>query len=324
MGRITAGRLRILVAGGRGFLGGRISSYLAEMGHEIVIGSRTHETAPLWLPTAGTILMQWEDLRSLKEACQRVDVVINAAGLNSQQCGTDPVNALQSNGLGTARLVEAAYFAGVRRFIYISTAHVYANPLAGVITEETCPKNTHPYATSHLAGEHAVLHANTLGKLQGTVLRLSNAFGVPMEQQVNCWTLLANDLCRQAIEKGYLTLKTNGQQQRDFVPITDVCKVVCRLVDKSKPDVVSSILNLGSGRAYSVVDFARLIQTRCNQVLGFLPNLQKSVVAESGTLETLQFKVARMERLGLMNIRDLETEIDELLLYSRSAFSFKK
>jgi len=128
-------------------------------------------------------------------------VVILAAGMNAQDCLANPVAALDFNGVAIARFVGAAARAGVKRCIYLSAAHVYASPRVGNISEETCPKNLHPYATSHLSGEYAVLAANDRREMQGFVLRLSNAFGPPTSREVKCWSLVTNDLCRQAIEK---------------------------------------------------------------------------------------------------------------------------
>ena len=86
--------------------------------------------------------------------------------MNSQDCANDPVAALEFNGVATTRLVSAALSSGVKKFIYLSTAHIYSSPLVGKISEETYPKNFHPYATSHLAGEMAVLKAYKKKKLK--------------------------------------------------------------------------------------------------------------------------------------------------------------
>ena len=83
-----------------------------------------------------------------------------------------PISALNFNAVCTARLVSASLQANVQRFIYLSTAHIYGNPLQGLITEETLPTNYHPYATSKLAGEKVVLHSASLGTMKTIVLRL--------------------------------------------------------------------------------------------------------------------------------------------------------
>ena len=76
--------------------------------------------------------------------------------MNAQNCVTDPVAALEVNAVATARLLQAAIRQGAKRFIYLSTAHVYGSSLSGVITEETCPASLCPYAASHRAGEDVV------------------------------------------------------------------------------------------------------------------------------------------------------------------------
>ena len=88
---------------------------------------------------------------------ENVDVVIHTAGMNAQECASDPEQALAFNGTVTADLVSSAVKQGVQKFIYLSTAHVYKEPLVGTISESSQTTNTHPYATSHLAGEIPVL-----------------------------------------------------------------------------------------------------------------------------------------------------------------------
>ena len=273
--------MRILIAGGFGFVGGRLAVHLANEGHKIILGSRKAIRPPVWLQQAEIAQINWDDVTSLERSCKEVDVVIHAAGMNSKECATDPVAALTFNGLATKSLVSAAINEGVGRLIYLSTAHVYASLLEGDITEETCPRNLHPYATSHLAGEHAVLNASQRGEIQGIVLRLSNAFGEPVHKDVNCWTLLVNDLCRQAVETRKLVLKTTGLQQRDFVAITKVCRVMEQLVQTNDGAIHTGIFNVGSGLSRSVLGMAYLIQQRCYQIFGFLSELQRT--------ETLQF-----------------------------------
>jgi UDP-glucose 4-epimerase len=144
--------MRILVIGGFGFVGGRVAKHLHRAGYSIVLGTRQAYSSPEWLRQAEVVQLHWHDAAALERSCRGVDVVIHAAGMNAQDCAADPVSALEFNGLATARLLAAAIRAGVQRFIYLSTAHVYASPLVGTITENTCPRNLHPYATSHLGG----------------------------------------------------------------------------------------------------------------------------------------------------------------------------
>lgn len=314
--------MRILITGGFGFIGGRLGQYLQQNGHQVILGSRKASCPPEWLPHAEVAQIDWSDSRALKQICSRVDVVIQAAGMNAQDCASDPVAALEFNGLVTARLVAAASRVGVKQFIYFSSAHVYASPLVGTITEATCPRNLHPYATSHLAGEHSVLSANQRGQIEGIVLRLSNAFGAPVHKDVNCWMLLVNDLCKQAVQTRKLVLQTTGLQQRDFIGITEVCRVTEHLAVGNGASMQPSILNVGFGVSQSVLAMAQSIQQRCAQVLGFEPVLQHVQGEADEPPRMLSYRVDNLAALGIKSdfLENL-AEIDSLLRFCQSTFT---
>jgi len=302
-------------------VGGRIAGHLQEAGHTVILGSRHAVGAPEWLPGARVVRLVWEDAAALERACQGVDSIVHAAGMNAQDCAIDPVAALSFNGVATARLVGAAVSAGVKRFIYLSTAHVYGSPLAGNITEETCPRNLHPYATSHLAGEHAVLNASQREQIHGNVIRLSNVIGAPMHKDVNCWMLLVNDLCKQAVQTGKLVLQTSGQQQRDFVGMTEVCRVAEHLLVCNSVSTQLGIFNVGAGVSQSVLAMAHVIQQRSLQVLGFEPALQcvQGRIGEPHSMMT--YRTDNLTDMGIkIDYAANTAEIDSLLRFCHSTF----
>jgi len=312
--------VRVLIAGGAGFIGGRLARHLQQKGHQVVLGSRQIASAPDWLPQAEVALVEWGDALALERICSGIDVVIQAAGMNAQDCSADPVAALEFNGAGTARLLSAACQSRAKRFIYLSTAHVYASPLTGVITEETCPRNLHPYATSHLAGEHAVLSADQRGQIEGIVLRLSNAFGAPTHKEVNCWMLLVNDLCRQALMTNRMVLHSSGLQPRDFVSMEQVCRVIEKLSSRSADKLPTNIFNVGSGISLSVLEMARLIQHRCKLFSGIEPKLSFRAKGLDEIHEALEFRTTQLQRMRIVVDYDIEAEIDGLLAFCQESF----
>lgn len=317
--------LRILITGGFGFVGGRLAVHLAQAGHRIVLGSRNAARLPTWLPQAEVVKTNWNDIAELEHICNGVDVVIHAAGMNAADCVVDPVGALFFNGVATARLVTAAGQAGVQRLLYLSTAHVYASPLVGSITEETSPRNLHPYATSHTAGEQVVLGASQRGELEGIVLRLSNAFGAPAHKDVNCWTLVVNDLCKQAVEMRKLILRSSGHQHRDFVAMSEVCRVCEQLTVSEYDDSHAGIFNLGSGRSQSLIDIAETIQQRCRKILGYQPDLQHKQAVRNDASVPFIYQVSRIALLGEANGGNATiAEVDNLLRYCDTAFKTKR
>jgi UDP-glucose 4-epimerase len=313
--------MRILIAGGRGFVGGRIAEYLSRQGHQVVIGSRQAKNPPAWLAHSEAALLNFDDLLSLRQACTDVEVVIHAAGMNAQDCAANPEAALISNGVHTTRLLSAACDAGVPRFIYLSTAHVYANPLVGVINEQTCSKNLHPYATSHYAGECAVLNANQRDQTDGIVLRLSNAVGTPMDQDANCWMLLVNDLCMQAVKAKQLTLQSDGSQVRDFIGLDAVCAVVSNLAARQLGNRAGGLYNLGSGISQTVFEIAQLVQQRSELVLGFAPAIARKQDHNVQKSMPLQYQLYGLRAIGIEPSSNIVQEVDRLLVYCKKVFA---
>ena len=312
--------MRILITGGFGFVGGRVAQHLQQAGHQIVLGSRNASSPPSWLPKADVVKTDWSDSRGLEQICNGADVVIQAAGMNAQDCAADPVAALGFNCLATTRLVAAASRAGVKRFIYLSTAHVYSSPLVGTITEDDCPRNMHPYATSHLAGENAVLFASQRGLIEGIVLRLSNAFGAPVHKDINCWMLLVNDLCRQAVVTGKLVLRSNGLQQRDFITLQDVARCVMHFIALPITDCSDGLFNLGGDCAQSIFDLTQLVAGRCQDVLGFTPPI-KRVEPQAGVQTLiLNYSIAKLKTTGFLLQSPVNNEIDGTLSFCHKMF----
>ena len=222
--------MRILITGGLGFVGGRLAKMLTRQGrHEVFVASRSVDDAA-WLPEVEIKRIDWDSVSKLRALCEGVDIVAHLAGVNAPDSAADPVNAYEFNVVATARLVQAAIQSGVRRLLYLSTAHVYGAPLRGEINERLCPLPMHPYAISHRAAEDIVRMAHARGELEGITVRVSNAFGPPAHISANCWMLLVNDLCRQAILDKQLVLNSSGEQYRDFVPMEVVCAALTHLL----------------------------------------------------------------------------------------------
>ena len=312
--------MRILITGGLGFIGGRLAIALSKNGHEIYLGTRRNLRPPLWLPGAKIQVIDWESDESLRKSCFGSDVVVHAAGMSAKDCELDPKAAMNFNGNATSKLLEAAISNKVKTFFYISSAHVYSYPLEGVIDENTRPTNPHAYATSHLEGEVHVSKAREKGLINSTILRLANAYGVPAGPEVNCWVLLVNDLCLQAVTARQLKLATSGVNLRNFITLTDVCAVISKLIDDSENQNLPQILNIGNTHSNTVHEMAELIQNRCKDILGFSPNILLNNEDSYEVTNSLDFKSLYPNLFGKLVKNDRNSEIDELLNFCQTAF----
>ena len=304
---------KVLVTGGMGFVGGRVAQSLAKSGDDLItLGSRTAHSTPCWLPNAKVVTMDWCSIESLILACDSIDTLVHLAGMNNTDCLLDPVGALEVNAANTARLMQAAKLAGVERVIYFSTAHVYGPSLVGQIDESTLPKGLHPYATSHRAAEDVVLAAAN-ANMDSIVLRLSNGFGAPAHQAVNAWMLLTNDLCLQAVTSRSMTLRSTGMQRRDFITLHDVSRVVAHMITLPTNKIGDGLFNVGSGKSLRVIDMVELIQLRCTELMGYVPEIMCPQPALNERSSNLDYRIDKLLSTGFTLRGDPVLEIDQTL-----------
>jgi len=250
----------ILITGGFGYVGGRITRHLATVlgrGKLRVLSRRSVERIPKWAEEIEVVHGDLRDPTSLVPAVTGVDTVIHLAAADEITSSKDPDEALEITGRGTHRLLQVSRVAGVRRFLYFSTFHVYGPSAGGQITEETATRPLHPYAITHRLAEDYVNWFRHEHGMETLILRLSNAIGWPADPLVDRWTLVFNDLCRQAVLSGHLRLRSDGSQVRDFITLTDVARAVEHCLDLS--DWGDGLFNLGSGRILSVLELAEAI-----------------------------------------------------------------
>jgi UDP-glucose 4-epimerase len=253
-----------------------------------------------------------------------VDVIVHLAAMNAIECAADPVAALIVNAVATTRLLEAAKKEKVRRFVYLSTAHVYGSPLMGHISEATWPQPIHPYATSHRAAEDGVIAADRQGQIEGLVLRLSNAFGAPANPAANCWDLLFNDLCRQAIIDKALVLRSSGLQRRDFMPLTDVCRAITHLAELPLGSSTPRLFNVGGDWAPTVWEAANLIADRVEIRIGYRTPLKRVQPRNGETATDLVYQTNLLSSTGFRLQADRMAELDDLLAFCEREFGVKR
>lgn len=257
----------VLITGGLGYLGGRIAQSLILGGqHNVVVGVRSDQSnLPKELFKCEAALLDLFEKDNLQSLLVGIDIVIHLAAVNAGECDKNPEIALLTNVLGTLNLVQAAEKSKVKKIIYFSTAHVYCSPLKGNISEKTVTTPNSHYAITHRAAEDYIIKAGKEGKINTTVIRLSNAIGKPVNKSVNCWMLVANDMAKQVVEKNKIHLKSSGSQLRDFIPISNVISAVKLLL---KNDIASGeVFNLGLGESISILQLANILADRAKVIL---------------------------------------------------------
>lgn len=144
--------MKVLILGGFGFVGRRVTAALHAGGAQPVCASRDPSSAP---GAARSIAVDTRNPAGLAEALRGMDAVVNCVAGDEA-----------SIAVGTRRLVEAAAKAGCRRIVHLSSMAVYG-PAEGVVTE-TAPldPNAGWYGRAKCAAEeHLAAHARQGGEV---------------------------------------------------------------------------------------------------------------------------------------------------------------
>ena len=294
---------RIAVVGAGGYVGGRLVQHLRRAGRDVVPISRRRSA---WLGDDSVAVdLLVDPPHSLYRALGGAGVVVHVAGHDEVMAATEPERALLETVAMTHRVADAVHRTGTPRVVYLSTVHVYgvAQQPRVVLTEAVVPQPRSSYAIARLTSEH-LLEGLLAGAAEVVSLRLTNSVGAPAEIDVDRWSLLVNDLCRQACRSERLVLQTPGLQQRDWVSLLDVCGALEAAGD---PAIVpAGTYNLGSGTTSSVRAMAELVARTWASVTGE----ERGVDAPATTDAPPEPHHVDVERLASLGIR-LDTPIAE-------------
>ncbi len=132
--------MKILVTGGAGYIGSVVTAELLKIGHEVIVLdnlSRGHRSA---LPETATLVVgdvaDRESLNLLFKSHTIDSVMHFAALIEVAESMKVPELYYRNNSAGTLTLLEAMLAAGVRKFVFSSTAALYGNPERTPIQEE--------------------------------------------------------------------------------------------------------------------------------------------------------------------------------------------
>lgn len=301
----TRGHHPLAVTGAGGFIGSRLVADLAAAGHP---ARALVQTRRPWLHTDDQHVVDLlQPVGRVAEALDGIDTVIHLAGHNEVVAAEDPDRALGDTVVMARHVVEAAALVGVRRVVFVSTVHVYGEHLqpGATVDEDTPPAPHGTYAIARLAVEHLVTEGP-----DPVVLRLTNAVGAPAHPEVDRWTLVAADLCRSAASTGTLTLRSTGQQWRDFIGLADVVRSIRSASDPAA--VPAGTYNLASGRSSTVRSLAELVQDRFEARTGTRPVLHAPdrIGPDPGPYRV---DPGRLAALGLVADQPLADSIDEIV-----------
>jgi UDP-glucose 4-epimerase len=261
--------MAILVTGGAGYIGSHMVHELNDAGESVVVLDNLSTGFRFLLPSAVPMVVGNtgdQDLVTKLIAQHRVDAIIHfAASIVVPDSISDPLGYYRNNTVNTALLLQAAIAAGVRQFIFSSTAAVYGNPEEVPVREDAPTSPISPYGTSKLMSEILLHDTARAHGLRFVALRYFNVTGADPKLRTGQATPQATHLIKVTAETvlgrreklsvyGTDYPTPDGTCIRDYIHVTDLARAHSAALAYLRRGGGSATFNCGYGHGYSVLE----------------------------------------------------------------------
>jgi nucleoside-diphosphate-sugar epimerase len=242
--------MKLLIAGGAGYIGSRLVPALRERGYDVAVidllwfGNQLPASVPL--KKQDIFALTEQDLKGFEQ-------ILFLGGLsNDPMAEFSPAQNFVQNGALPAYLAFIAKKAGVKRLIYASSCSVYGYTEDQLYNEDDPVTCDYPYGISKLQGERAALQLHdknfsVIALRQGTVCGWSPRMR---------FELIVNTMVKSALTTGTIIVN-NPSIWRPVLDIRDTVSAFLRAVQASYR--LSGVFNVTSGN-YTVGQVADLVK----------------------------------------------------------------
>jgi dTDP-glucose 4,6-dehydratase len=248
--------MRILVAGGAGFIGSHFVKRLQRAGDDVVVLDKlTYSGNRANLP--GDIEFHQGDIAEpteLASAATGAEAIVNfAAETHVDRSILTAEDFGRTEFRGTQVLLEYARTTGVR-LVQVSTDEVYGDLETGGSSKETDPlRPSSPYSAAKAAGDLLIpAYVRTFG-VNASITRGSNTYG-PNQYPEKFIPLFVTN----ALDGEELPLYGDGKQIRDWLYVEDHCAGIENVLRGGKP---GEVYNVGGGDEHENIDVAERLVT---------------------------------------------------------------
>jgi UDP-glucose 4-epimerase len=248
--------VRVLVAGGAGFIGSSLTKVLLAEQHEVtVLDNLSKGFRMLVPPDARFIEGDLRDEERLPGWLRGHDAVIHmAAFIEVGRSVQEPVLFAENNVVNSVRLLEAMHEAGVGKIVFSSSATVYGTPQRLPLREEDpLGVQSNPYGASKVSTEAFVATYNSLYAMDAIILRYFNPYG-PNELH-DPETHAIPNFIKSVLAKKPIPLYWKGEQVRDFIYVEDLARAHTAALDLSG----LQYFNIGSETGSKMIDIVHQI-----------------------------------------------------------------
>jgi len=292
--------LRVLISGGFGYLGSICAERLKSQGNEVkIIGRKIPDYMNEWIKDFNVIIGDITDKNFyIKVIDKKYDCMIHFAAADAVKCSKEPRESILINSFGTANMLETCIQIDIKRFIYISTFHVYGKPeFNQVINEESSIKSSDLYGLTHYFGELITKYYTTKNDLIGSSIRLSNCSFTPLFRESNKFYLIPNNFIKEACENSEIVINSSVLQKRNFLSGNDLCNAINIIINKQ--NLKYDVFNVGSESEYSINEVADLVKSIGEELIKdkkieIIHNIKSQINEESNWT----FDISKIKQIG--------------------------
>jgi len=291
---------RVLVTGAAGFIGSHLAEALVARCAAVTCMVHYNATASLGnlnflaanrlerlTIAAGDIA----DTDFVHRTMEGHDVVFHLAALVAIPYSfVAPRSYVHTNIEGTLNVLEAARRLGVRRIVHTSTSEVYGTALREPIDEGHPLQGQSPYSASKIAADKlAESYVRSFG-VPVVTLRPFNTYGPRQSARAFIPTIISQALTQDRIRLGSLS------PTRDMTFVTDT--VAGFILAAEVPGIEGETVNLGTGRARSIGEFAALILKTMGKALPVVHDRERDRPAASEVMKLVSDNAKARRLLG--------------------------
>jgi UDP-glucose 4-epimerase len=137
-----------------------------------------------------------------------------------------------------------------------------------------------------------------------------------VDPNVNAWTLIANDLCRQAATTKRIILKSSGLAWRNFIAMADTVSALQHVLTMPRALMSDGLFHLGGPASLRIWDLAQLIADHADKLFGQSTKTERAP-PDQHVYPVLEWRINKLVSTGWATTTTLGDEIERTLRLCR-------
>jgi nucleoside-diphosphate-sugar epimerase len=238
-------KMHILITGGAGYVGSRVTAHLLQNGYSVTVFDKLVHGGEALLPFGlnpqfKLIRGDVRDAGQIASALDGADGLVHFAGIVGEPaCSINPEQSWSINVDGSKNVLAVAYAAKIARFIFVSTCSNYGVSQPGEIATEDSPlKPLSDYARAKVECEKLVLAQAPLPA--STVLRFGTICGLSGRMRFD---LLVSEMAKKCARGEKIDI-FSPEAWRPFLHIVDAARAIDLILKSSTNQTARRVFNV--------------------------------------------------------------------------------